>query len=340
MSLILSDIFRTVLVSNLFLILLLVFRISVFKRFSKRFNYYIWFIVVIKLLLPFTYYTFTFNTLKYQDSIKKINLENFNNISISKSGILIFIWIIGAIVYLIYNILKYIKLKNLINDLSYEIDDKDIIKLYENLLKELKIGKDIKLKYTYEVETPAFFDSCVLLPPCEYTLKELELIFRHELIHFKNKDLYIKYLVLFLKCVYWFNPFMYIMDKIIDLDCELYCDERVLKNCNIEEKKEYALIIINMMRKKLNYSNKFVAGLHQKSDIQKRVYYMFSEKYKGSTVVVLFLCLFSSIMYLKLEFISTNFLNNSISNSTYIENRIKSKPTYEKNIRIENQDNH
>lgn len=334
MSLILSDIFRTVLVSNLFLILLLVFRISVFKNFSRKFNYHIWLIIVIKLLLPFTYYTFTFNELKYQDSIKKIKLENFNNIYISKSNLLMFIWITGVIICLIYTIWQYIKLKNLINDLSYEVDDKEIISLYENLLRELKISKEIKLKYTYEIETPAFFDSCVLLPPCEYTLKELEWIFRHELIHFKNKDLYIKYLMLFLKCIYWFNPFMYIIDKIIDLDCELYCDERVLKNNSIEDKKEYALIIINIMRKNLNYSNKFVAGLHQKSDIQKRVYYMFNEKYKKSVFVALFLCLFSLITYLKLEFVSTNFLNSSISNPTYIENRIRSKPTYEKNIKI------
>ncbi|UWD47329.1 M56 family metallopeptidase [Clostridioides difficile] len=227
MSLILSDIFRTVLVSNLFLILLLVFRISVFKNFSRKFNYHIWLTIVIKLLLPFTYYTFTFNELKYQDSIKKIKLENFNNIYISKSNLLMFIWITGVIICLIYTIWQYIKLKNLINDLSYEVDDKEIISLYENLLRELKISKEIKLKYTYEIETPSFFDSCVLLPPCEYTLKELEWIFRHELIHFKNKDLYIKYLMLFLKCIYWFNPFMYIIDKIIDLDCELYCDERV-----------------------------------------------------------------------------------------------------------------
>ncbi|MCG8258937.1 peptidase M56, partial [Clostridioides difficile] len=32
-------------------------------------------------------------------------------------------------------------------------------------------------------------------------------------MHFKSKDLNLKYLVLFLKIVYWFNPFIYIMDK-------------------------------------------------------------------------------------------------------------------------------
>ncbi|WP_307721360.1 M56 family metallopeptidase, partial [Clostridioides difficile] len=31
-------------------------------------------------------------------------------------------------------------------------------------------------------------------------------MFRHELMHFKSKDFHLKYLVLFLKIVYWFNP--------------------------------------------------------------------------------------------------------------------------------------
>ncbi|WP_417282131.1 M56 family metallopeptidase, partial [Clostridioides difficile] len=46
-------------------------------------------------------------------------------------------------------------------------------------------------------------------PPHDYKLEELDWIFRHELMHFKSKDLHLKYLVLFLKIVYWFNPFIY-----------------------------------------------------------------------------------------------------------------------------------
>ncbi|WP_227827996.1 MULTISPECIES: M56 family metallopeptidase [unclassified Clostridioides] len=266
---ILNDFLRTVLVSSLFTVLLLVFRMTIFKIFSRRFNYYIWFIVIIKLLLPFTYYTFAFNEFKYQENINKVNLEGFNNLSTLCTMILVSVWATITIFYLISTLWKYIKLKNLIDDLSYEVDDKYINNLYSNLLKELNINKNIQIKYSHEVETPSFFNSCILLPPYDYTLKELEWIFRHELMHFKSKDLCIKYLVLFLKIVYWFNPFMYIMDKIIDLDCELYCDERVLKNRSIEDKKEYALTVINAMKKDLNSSNKFVARLHKKSDIKK-----------------------------------------------------------------------
>ncbi|EGT4229552.1 peptidase M56, partial [Clostridioides difficile] len=309
---ILNGIFRTVIVSSLSILMILIFKKNVFKRFSKKFNYYIWMIVVIKLFLPFTYYTFTINILRSKKhiNINNINLEGFNNVSTISNNIILYTWIITVVVYLIYTIFKYIKLKNLINDLSYDVDDREIVNLYKNILEEFNITKDIKLKYSYEVETPAFFNSCVLLPPHEYKLKELDWIFRHELMHFKSRDLYLKYVILFLKTVYWFNPFIYIMDKHIDLDCELYCDERVLKNRNSEEKKDYALTILNAMRKGSNTSNKFIAGLHKQSDIKKRVMNMFNEKYKNGILMALTLCLLSSITFLKVN--STSIVNLNV----------------------------
>ncbi|NMS89745.1 peptidase M56 [Clostridioides difficile] len=309
---ILNGIFRTVIVSSLSILLILIFKKNVFKRFSKKFNYYIWMIVVIKLFLPFTYYTFTINILRSKKdiNINNINLEGFNNISIIISSILLYFWIISVMIYLIYTIFKYIKLKNLIVDLSYEVDDEEIVNLYKSILKEFDITKNIRLKYSYEVETPAFFNSCVFLPPHDYKLKELDWIFRHELMHFKSRDLYLKYVILFLKIVYWFNPFVYIMDKHIDLDCELYCDERVLKNRSSEEKKDYALTILNAIRKGSNTSNKFIAGLHKQSDIKKRVKNMFNEKYKNGILMALTLCLLSSITFLKVN--ATSIVNFNV----------------------------
>ncbi|MCC0784693.1 peptidase M56 [Clostridioides sp. ES-S-0108-01] len=311
-DLILNGLFRTVIVSSLCILLILIFKKSIFKRFSKKFNYYIWLIVVIKLLLPFTYYTLTMNVFRSKENINidNINLEYFNKAPTSYNSILLYIWICTVIIYLLYTIFKYIKLKNLINDLSYDVDDEEIVNLYKNILKEFNITKEIKLKYSYEVETPAFFNSCVLLPPYDYKLKELDWIFRHELMHFKSRDLYLKYIILFLKIVYWFNPFIYIMDKHIDLDCELYCDERVLKNRNSEEKKDYALTILSAMRKGSNTSNKFIAGLHKQSDIKKRVMNMFNEKYKNGILMALTLCLLSSITFLKVN--STSIINFNI----------------------------
>ncbi|HBY7373028.1 TPA: peptidase M56, partial [Clostridioides difficile] len=133
---ILNGIFRTVIVSSLSILMILIFKKNVFKRFSKKFNYYIWMIVVIKLFLPFTYYTFTINILRSKKdiNINNINLEGFNNISTVISSILLYTWITSVVIYLIYTIFKYIKLKNLISDLSYEVDDEEIINLYRSIL--------------------------------------------------------------------------------------------------------------------------------------------------------------------------------------------------------------
>ena len=134
---ILNGIFRTVIVSSLSILMILIFKKNVFKRFSKKFNYYIWMIVVIKLFLPFTYYTFTINILRSKKhiNINNINLEGFNNVSTISNNIILYTWIITVVVYLIYTIFKYIKLKNLINDLSYDVDDGEIVNLYKNILE-------------------------------------------------------------------------------------------------------------------------------------------------------------------------------------------------------------
>ncbi|HGM3508730.1 TPA: M56 family metallopeptidase, partial [Clostridioides difficile] len=79
-DLILNGLFRTVIVSSLCILLILTFKKSIFKKFSKKFNYYIWLIVVFKLLLPFTYYTLTVNVFRSKENINidNINLEYFN----------------------------------------------------------------------------------------------------------------------------------------------------------------------------------------------------------------------------------------------------------------------
>ncbi|MDB3344691.1 peptidase M56 [Clostridioides difficile] len=136
-------------------------------------------------------------------------------------------------------------------------------------------------------------------------------------MHFKSKDFHLKYLVLFLKIVYWFNPFIYIMEKYMDLDCELYCYERVLKNCTVQQKQEYDLTIVNSMKRSTNFSNKFVAGLNKQSDIRKRVINMFSEKHKNGILRALIISLFSSITFFKFDSTSIIEENDFLERSRY-----------------------
>ncbi|MFN1915676.1 M56 family metallopeptidase [Clostridioides difficile] len=200
-------------------------------------------------------------------------------------------------------------------DLSYDIENLEINNLYNNLLKELNIEKHIKLKYTYEINTPSFFglfDNYILLPPHNYNLNELHWILKHELIHYKSKDLYIRYLVLFLKCVYFFNPFIYLLDRIIYHSCRLHCDEVVLKGCSLENIKSYANTILDSIERSSRDSNNYTTGLHRKSNFEKRVYDMFKNKGKSGILIALILCLLSSFTYFKFDSIISKPINHSL----------------------------
>lgn len=141
------------------------------------------------------------------------------------------------------------------------------------------------------------------------------------------------------------------MEKYVDLDCELYCDERVLKNCTVQQKQEYALTIVNSMKRGINFSNKFVTGLNKQSDIRKRVMNMFSEKHKNGILMALIISLFSSITFFKFDSTSlieeNDFLERSryafegrqedmfvTIDSTYADAPIKLRKEHEENCRV------
>lgn len=53
-----------------------------------------------------------------------------------------------------------------------------------------------------------FLRPVILLPEKHFETDELEFIFRHELIHYKRRDLVIKFLSVIAVSLHWFNPFV------------------------------------------------------------------------------------------------------------------------------------
>ena len=50
----------------------------------------------------------------------------------------------------------------------------------------------------------------------------------HELVHLQRRDYFFITWALVLKCVYWFNPLIYLAYRLFRLDQELACDQRVI----------------------------------------------------------------------------------------------------------------
>ncbi len=84
-----------------------------------------------------------------------------------------------------------------------------------------------------------FFRPRIILPTHELEDKELFYIFVHELIHYKQRDMFYKWLIQIVMCAHWFNPFIYLLEKEVNKSCELSCDEKVISVLDDTARHEY-----------------------------------------------------------------------------------------------------
>lgn len=300
-----DNLIKTTIVCSLGICLLLFLKRYLFKKFSKRFNYYIWLIIVFRMLLFLFNYTVICEVKEPKgntvgNNITQIDIPKDNNFMLYVA----YLWIFVTIVIAVYTFIKYTRFKNLIVDVSYDIEDSDINCIYKDLLKELNIKKKIELRGSDELISPAgmgLFKSYIFLPDYPYSKNELIWILKHELMHFKNKDILIKFLVLSVKIIYWFNPLVYIMSNRVNLDCELCCDESVLSDCSIKDKKEYALALIKSIKLSKNYNSRILTTEFNKTNLEKRLDSIVKKKGRSGILIAILVFTISMTSFIEIN---------------------------------------
>lgn len=137
------------------------------------------------------------------------------------------IWIVGAVLLLLYSVATTIKLKR-------------------GLQVARCCGENV-----YEVQnlqTPfvlGFFRPKIYLPT-GLSGRERAYILAHERTHIRRRDYLIKPLAFFVLCIHWFNPLVWLAFFLLGKDMEMSCDERVLKDFGSGIKKEYSSSLLSM----------------------------------------------------------------------------------------------
>lgn len=165
------------------------------------------------------------------------------------------IWILGVIVFSCSQLAEVIIFKRKLKVSSKDIERQEINDLFCECCHKLNIHKKITLKVCEDIGTPmatGLFTPVITIPTEEFDRNILKMIFCHELMHHKYKDLYIKGISFVALALHWFNPVIYMLHKELNKDCELSCDFKVIKNMNNDEKKYYGLAILNVIGSSLN----------------------------------------------------------------------------------------
>lgn len=84
--------------------------------------------------------------------------------------------------------------------------------------------------------------------PADMDEEALEPVLAHEQAHLKRLDHWWKPLACLLLTVYWFHPLMWAACILFCRDIELACDEKVIREMNLEEKKAYSHALVSCSR--------------------------------------------------------------------------------------------
>lgn len=304
-------------------------------KYSYTLNYFLSIVVIIRMLfiakieinMPIlnkifnnkegnnnlSYYLFKAST----DS--KLTFDYINIISI--------VWLIGAVIIIIYyayfQFIFYFKLTSSIQTNR----NNNLQKLLNTQARAKGISKNIKVNVVNGIPSPliiGILKNTIVIPSNNYTEKELKFIFNHEIIHIKRKDNLLKLLMIFALALHWFNPFVYILRKFFYEQCELSCDEQVIKNIEIMEVKEYALLLLNSIKYKNNLRISAMSSelTSKKINITKRrIESMLNlkTKKKGTLIATMSLLVIGGTIFANNTAFADTPQDNGIENYTFIE---------------------
>lgn len=201
-------------------------------------------------------------------------------------------------VLLLQFLFQYIKQKQMLIKNSWEIADQDDIECLKELKSQFGINRSVQLRCSFLTRTPVLvgvFKYQIVLP--NYTLQDdqLELILKHELIHLMRYDNLFKIYFELLKSIHWFNPVVYLMQKKIENICELSCDEILVSKLDLQQRKQYSLLILNLVQFGQR-GPKTCSGLNQNVDLLKeRLLHILQYKSSTKCMHMLFIVLISLI---------------------------------------------
>ena len=315
------------------MLILFLFLIKPFlkNRVSKKWLYYVWLIVIARLLLPYSpeiglmnkgFQKIASSQAYVTDTEPSIQPAEKSNVPFHKildtgrtgdplpeevglystingsSSIQLCIWAIWFVIALILFLRKvqiYHKFSRYIKRESTEVSAIEYLELLGNTVEHMNIKRTIGLYTNNYVSSPLLIGILkvkIVLPTLDLDNTEHYYTLLHELTHYKRRDMLYKWLVQFTICLHWFNPFVYLMGREINHACELSCDEEVIKNLNYEKKRNYGDTLLNAVKTGGNNNSlATVTLIENKKLIKERLDCIMNYKKKTKAITIMMILL-------------------------------------------------
>lgn len=166
--------------------------------------------------------------------------------------VLSLVWAAGSVICISVNIVSYLYFRRQVLKNGTVVKDVVMLQQLMRCRHELHIRRTVLVMEFSKAPSPmllGFLKPVLILPEAYYSNEEMFFILKHELVHFKRKDTWIKLLFMLATAVHWFNPIVWLMQKEAAVDMELACDERVVQGAGIETRKAYTETLLSTLHR-------------------------------------------------------------------------------------------
>ncbi|MCF7976227.1 MAG: M56 family metallopeptidase [Phycisphaerae bacterium] len=257
---------QTTIEASLLIGLILVARGLLRDRLSARWQYALWFLVCIKILIPWTPYSpvsldrlipSTLASSSLQTALPEPALGEAAPHSTASApwGLwsAVLIWISGMGAIGIYLLRDYHRMTRLVNHCP-TLTARPVLALLQDCCDQLHIRTRVRLVITDAVQSPALLGMIrpkLLLPKSmirTFTRRQLRHVFLHELAHLKRHDIAASCIASLCHLIHWFNPLVWYAFQQMRTDRELACDQVALTQlAKSEESTLYGQTIIRVL---------------------------------------------------------------------------------------------
>lgn len=255
------------------ILLIVVLRAVLINRLPKKTFLILWWIALIRLLVPFsiksvtsiysllqsiysdinpvrTAQTITFlpihgNMPEIANGLSEAMVQRTESISI-----LSVIWLAGLLLCFGFFAVSYIKCYR---EFRFSLPvENDILEAWK---EKHPLKRSLSIRQTETIAAPLSYGVIrpVILMPKNTEWKniyQLRYVLEHEYVHIRRLDMLTKLIMIAAVCIHWFNPLVWVMYILFNRDLELSCDETVVRRFGMDIKSVYATALISMEEKK------------------------------------------------------------------------------------------
>lgn len=157
------------------------------------------------------------------------------------------VWAIGTVGVLLWSVASHLRLRRYLRRWSKLVTEPSICERYQTQAHRLKITRIPPLVYCPGLKIPMLagvLRPVLMLPEHMEADDMLDCALLHELIHYRRKDIWLKVVAVLATSVHWFNPLVWLMERQVEQDMELACDETALAVLPPEEHRAYGETIL------------------------------------------------------------------------------------------------